>query len=206
MKTMRLLLLSSIFIAIAAIGWSAYYYYTAKQRMADYASALIEKSERFPVETRNPLVGGDSQAITDAFLETSDEDSGVLFSIQTPSADDAVPAESAEAEEFCCPEDPDAAASPLLEEAEEVDSPPNSSAKVRARLVKVHGDIPEVDTFMSLSAKLTRRETMTRDEALEHFRLMAFFLPSEQNIKAYEYMKQLHAVADPDYYEIEHHD
>ena len=204
MKTIRLLLFSSVFIAIAVIGWSVYYYYTTKQRTMRQVNVSLEDYQQGMAHSRNLVGDGDSQAITDEFLENSDEDAGVLFSIRTPSDDNVV---STEPEEYCCPEDDSEFISTALPDEKETYSQALSpSEKMRARLVKIHGDIPEVDTFMDLDRRLVKSANLTIEESLEHFRLMAFFHPSEQNVHAYEYMKKLYAEADPGSFRIEHGD
>ena len=204
MRPIRLLLFSSIFIAIAAIGWSAYYYFTTKQRTMRYVKAPLEDYEQGMASTRNLSRGGGSPAITDEFLENSDEEASVLFSSQASFNDDDVPTEP---EEYCCDEDDSEFVSDASPEEGGIMSQDLSpSEKMRVRLVKIHGDIPEVDEFMNLDRRLLAREQLTAEESLEHFRLMAFFLPSEQNVHAYEYMKKFHEEADPGSFWIEYVD
>lgn len=75
-----------------------------------------------------------------------------------------------ETQEACCPEEE------LLTRA----------GKLRAELVEQHGNIPEIDEYFKLSDKNKDRVPLTPDESLEWYRLLAWFFPSQENIKSYE--------------------
>ena len=203
MKNMRLLLFSSVIIAISAIGWAFYYDYSVKSRLAREAEVpLVENGEDY-------IPDAAAQAVTDFFLENSRAEDGVLYSVRHYPSDEVTVSES-EAnppaiEEICCPEDP-GLRSTEESEATALERKKSHYERVRAKLIAIRGDVPEVEAFIALGKKMSNREMLTKDESLEHFRLMAFFHPSEGNIAAYEKWKEFHSVGDPDSYTMEYID
>lgn len=85
-------------------------------------------------------------------------------------------------EEFCCEEE--------LEVAENSDTVSLSWAELRTQeLIAVHGDIPEVHTFVRLYSKLKRRETFTPHEYLELLRATEVVQPYAENAGAADRFK-----------------
>lgn len=210
MKNVRILLFSCIIIALSAIGWSFHYDHKTRERLSrDANAALVETGEDY-------INDAAAQDVTDFFLEGSRPEEGVLYSVRHYSSDEVIVSESEvappadesfvdEAEEICCPEDP-ALDATEKSEGTALERKKSHYERVRATLIEKRGDIPEVDVFIALSKKMSNREQLTMDESLEHYRLMAFFHPSEGNIAAYEKWKEFHSVGDPDSYTMEYVD
>ena len=209
MKNMRLLLFSCIIIALSAIGWAFYNDHKTRERLSrDADTPLVETGKDY-------IPDAAAQAVTDFFLENNRPEEGVLYSVRHYPSDEATVSESevasptdeslvGEGEEICCPEDP-AFASTEESEGSALERKKSHYERVKSKLVELRGDIPEVDAFIALGRKMSNREQLTQAESLEHYRLMAFFHPSKENLATYEKMKELYSVADPDSFITEYH-
>lgn len=75
---------------------------------------------------------------------------------------------------------------------------------LKARLLKKHGDIPEIHKYIELRRKRLNREQLTMAEALALSELLYYFNPTERNRKSLELRRRLSAVADPTYFSTEY--
>lgn len=79
---------------------------------------------------------------------------------------------------------------------------------LKKKLIKKHGDIPLVHTYIELRKKELNREPMTMDEVSTLWDAIMVFNPTPANKKTYQIIKHLSSQADPGsfkvYYDPEH--
>ena len=181
---MRLLLAVAIIVAISVIGWSVYDAYSTKQ--------FIEGLSETPVSTQRQVNDSAAMAVTPSFPGSY---SSIVTSGTSSEHDPLNVIEEStfeSSEEVCCSEssgdgNTQEKRAPSLEELREI-------------WTRKYGDIPEIDTYITLAKKMGNRETMTLEEDRTFLKLVAFFHPVEANIKAYETFKKLFSEATPDTY------
>ena len=189
---MRLLLTVAIIVAISVIGWSVYDAYSTKQ--------FIEGLSETPVSTQRQVNDSAAMAVTPSFpgsyssIVTSGTSSehDPLNVIEESTFESFEESTFESSEEVCCSEssgdgNTQEKRAPSLEELREI-------------WTRKYGDIPEIDTYITLAKKMGNRETMTLEEDRTFLKLVAFFHPVEANIKAYETFKKLFSEATPDTY------
>ena len=189
---MRLLLAGSIIFAISIVGWSAYHMYSSNQHIEELTEAVNSTDtavvsyvpDSYSVTTSGTSSGSDRGSdIEENTSEFTEETTHEPVEETTPESAEETAFESAE--EACCSDDEAKAAS--LEE-------------LRQKWTREYGDIPEIDTFITLARKMGNRELMTLEEDRTFLKLMAFFHPVEANIKAYETFERLFSDATSDTY------
>ena len=80
--------------------------------------------------------------------------------------------------------------------------PPKPLETLKNRLIKTHGDIPLVHTYIELRRKELNREPMTMDEVSTLWEAIMVFNPTPANQKSYELIKRLSSQADPGTFEV----
>ena len=80
--------------------------------------------------------------------------------------------------------------------------PPKPLETLKKRLIKKHGDIPLVHTYIKLRRKELNREPMTMDEVSTLWDAIMVFNPTPANKKTYELIKRLSSQADPNTFEV----
>ena len=61
---------------------------------------------------------------------------------------------------------------------------------IRKSLIETHGDIPQIEMYITLNKRLINHDMLTSDEILTFFKLLAFFNPTKQNQKAYDHARK----------------
>jgi hypothetical protein len=75
--------------------------------------------------------------------------------------------------------------------------PPKPFETLKKKLIKEHGDIPLVHTYIELRRKELNREPMTMAEVSTLWDAIMVFNPTPANKKSYELIKRLASQADP---------
>lgn len=73
---------------------------------------------------------------------------------------------------------------------------------LKKQLIKKHGDIPLVHTYIKLRKKELNREPMTMDEVSTLWDAIMVFNPTPANKESYELIKQLSSQADPSRFKV----
>lgn len=194
---MRLLLASSIIVAISIVAWSVHRAYSSKQLI----EGLAETNPSTAPDVLSSFPGRYSSIATSKpspeHVPGNETQESSIESVDGPSPEH-VPENDTEKTSFESDES-------LIESAEEECCPETevkrlSWEELREKWTRNHGDIPEIDTFITLARKMGNRETMTLEEDRTFLKLAAFFHPVESNIKAYETFEMLFSEVSPDRY------
>lgn len=185
------LLVASTIIASAIIGISLYYYYDTKRATEEIADNLVAGATReFSSDSISSLIGTHPQVALENEFSMS-EDSSEFDSTEAADedAEDFISEFYADsAYETCCPEERSLTADGEVAKAQLALSNLEST---RVELVEEHGDIPEIGIYIDLLGKQKDKIPLTKSEFLEFSRLLAFFIPTRENIEGHEEMLEL---------------
>ena len=194
---MRLLLTVSIVFTLSIGAWSAHRLYNSTRVIESLSETPVSTQTQVPDSTVVPVTTVGSYSNMD-ISETSSGDN-LINDIEENIFESIEENTFESAQEACCPEDADDRDTNRDTNAETnaLVTPPTLE-ELREIWTQKHGDIPEIDTYITLHKKMRRGEQMTMEEDLAFLRSLAFLHPLEQNIKAYETLKELTSRPGPD--------